>query len=468
MKFFYPILLIIFISCFQEFKTVTDTTHSLTDPWGYRDSVIQSIPHIVFNDTVFNIVDFGAVAGETIDNTKEINAAINACNQAGGGTVLIPEGIWLTGAVVLKSNVNLHLSKGSTLLFTTQKEKYLPVVKTRFEGMECLNYSPLIYAFNCQNIAVTGQGKLDGQGQSWWNWKGKWTGSVEIEKGNNPKEEQVDDVQKLTQMVQDNVPIENRIFGEGHYLRPCFIEPNECKNVLIEGITIVQSPMWVIHPLLSENIIVRNVKIESLGPNNDGCDPECCTNVLIDSCLFNTGDDCIAIKSGRNNDGRRIGIPSKNIVIQNCTMVEGHGGVVMGSEISGNISYVFAENCYMDSPNLERAVRIKSNSLRGGTVEHVYVRNIKVEKVREAILKINMIYGNEEGNYLPVVSDINLENITSQKSNYGFYIKGLKGRPVNGIKLVDCSFNNVADGNFQENATNLVVQNVKINGEDIK
>ena len=201
-----------------------------------------------------------------------------------------------------------------------------------------MNYSPLIYAYEEENIAVTGKGILDGQGsnENWWNWKGNknsgWTEGTPNQK---------DDRDKLFKLAENNVPPEERVFGDGHYLRPNFVQPYKCKNVLIEGVTFKNSPMWFIHPVLCENVSIKDVTVEGLGPNNDGCDPESSKNVLIKNCYFNTGDDCIAIKSGRNNDGRRINVPSENIIIQNCHMKEGHGGVVIGSEISGGVKNVF-------------------------------------------------------------------------------------------------------------------------------
>ncbi|MCF8358810.1 MAG: glycoside hydrolase family 28 protein [Prolixibacteraceae bacterium] len=467
MKFYHITLLFFLMACSCQNKTsIAEGDFSeLDDPWAYKDSIVENIIVPDFPGNAFNILDYGAVEGGIVFSTNAINSAITACNQNGGGTVTVPEGIWLTGPVVLKSNVNLNIEEGATLLFSTNKDKYLPVVHTRFEGMECMNYSPLIYAYQCENIGITGKGKLDGQGHVWWHWKGKWSGSVDHGYDGKSVENQKEDVATLTQMVADTVPLEERVFGEGHYLRPSFIQPYKCKNVLVEGIKIVKSPMWIVHPVLCENVTVRNISIESLGPNNDGCNPESCNNVLIDSCYFNTGDDCIAIKSGRNNDGRRIGVPGKNIVVRNCTMVEGHGGVVMGSEISGNVSHVFAENCVMNSPNLERAIRIKSNSLRGGTVEHVYVRDIEVKQVREAVLKINLYYADGRGNNIPVVRDIHIENITSHKSEFGYWIKGIDSIPVCGIKFIDCDFNNVEKEFFEENTVNVEYKNFRINGK---
>jgi len=464
------IIFLLFFACQnsknQEMKKA-DANCLLANPWEYRDSILNTIQPIGFPDTVFYITNFGALCDGKTDCTQAIKNAIEACAKAGGGIVEISPGVCFTGPITLKSNVNLNISEGATLLFNTDRSKYLPNVHTRFEGMECMNYQPLIYAYKQNNIAITGKGKIDGQGEEWWAWKGKWSGSVDHAYNENDTDNQLNDVKILTQMVADTVPLEQRVFGEGHYLRPSFIQPYLCTNVLIEGITIERAPMWIIHPVLCENVTVRGVKIESIGPNNDGCDPECCTNVLIDSCYFNTGDDCIAIKSGRNNDGRRIGVPSKNIIIQNSIMVEGHGGVVMGSEVSGNVSHVFAENCIMDSPNLDRAIRIKSNALRGGIIEHIYVRNIEIKQVRETVLKIDLFYENGEGNNIPQVRNILLENVNSYKSKFAYWIKGIEGNSVDGIHFKNCSFNNVESKFFEENALNLTFDHVTINGEPI-
>src|SRR4029453_203804 len=196
-------------------------------------------------------------------------------------------------------------------------------------------------------------------------------------------------------MSDSGVPVKDRVFGEGHYLRNSFIQPYRSKNILIEGIRIINSPMWEIHPVLSNNVTVRNVTVVSHGPNNDGCDPESSRDVLIENCTFDTGDDCIAIKSGRDGDGRRLHVPSENIIVRNCTMKDGHGGVVIGSEISGDCRNVFVEHCQMDSPNLDRALRFKSNARRGGVIENVHMRHVEIGRVGEAVLTITLMY--EEG-----------------------------------------------------------------------
>jgi polygalacturonase len=253
--------------------------------------------------------------------------------------------------------------------------------------------------------------------------------------------------------------------GEGSFLRPQFIQPHACRNVLIEDVTIVNSPMWEIHPLLSTNVTVRRVKISTHGPNNDGCDPECCRDVLIEGCTFDTGDDCIAIKSGRNEDGRRLKTPTENVVVRNCTMKDGHGGVTIGSEISGDVRWVFAENCRMDSPHLDRVLRLKNNAARGGVLEHIYVRDITVGEVADSIVSIDFYY--EEGMngaYTPVARDINVERVTSRRSKYGLYLRGFENAPIHDVKISHCRFDNVANGNVLEHVQGYSFNDVLING----
>lgn len=224
--------------------------------------------------------------------------------------------------------------------------------------------------------------------------------------------------------------------------------------------------MWIIHPVLCENVTVRKVSVISHGPNSDGCDPESCKDVLIEDCLFDTGDDCIAIKSGRDHDGRRINVPSENIIIRNCIMNDGHGGVVIGSEISGNVRNVFAENCEMSSPYLDRALRLKSNSRRGGVIENVFMRNVTVGDVADAVVHVYMFYANETGDNHPVVRNIQVKNVTSRKSNYGIFIEAESDYPVREIYIEDCSFEQVANGNVLKGVENLNLTRVKVNGQE--
>jgi polygalacturonase len=270
----------------------------------------------------------------------------------------------------------------------------------------------------------------------------------------------------LFEMGEKGVQVTERHFGEGHYLRPNFVQVYKCKNVLIDGVTFKNSPMWFIHPVLSQNVSVLNVSVEGLGPNNDGCDPESAKGVLIENCSFNTGDDCIAVKSGRNADGRRVNMPSEDIIVQGCSMKAGHGGVVIGSEMSGGVRNVYAERCAMDSPRLDRALRMKTNSVRGGVIENVFMRDVEVKQVAEAVIKIDFFY--EEGDvgaFTPAVRNVQVKNVRSDASAFAIWIKAYERSPVTDIRVEDCVFNHVAKPSVVENVKNLQYINVRVNGE---
>ncbi len=411
-----------------------------------------------FADRTFDITRYGAVGNGQTDATTAIAKAIDACSAAGGGMVLVPRGTFLTGAVHLKSGVNLHVDEGATLLFSTDPKKY-PMVYTRFESTECINYSPLIYAWEQNDIAVTGTGTLDGQAgpENWWGWK------------RDTRTGPGADRKALVAMGEKDVPVKERVFGEGHSLRPNFLQPYRCNNVLIEGVSIRRSPMWEINPVLSKNVTVRNVKIDSHGPNNDGCDPECSTDVLIDGCIFNTGDDCIAIKSGRNRDGRRVNVPTDGVIVRNCQMKDGHGGVAIGSEVSGGIRNVFVENCRMDSPRLDRALRIKTNSYRGGVIENIYFANTTVGQVARAVVDIDFFYEEAEGGpFKPVVRNVAVENVTSERSRYALYMRGYASAPISGVRITGCKFDNVAQPDVMEHVEGVRLENDLRNGKPMK
>jgi len=420
-----------------------------------RRAILDRIKEPVFPKRDFDIRHYGAKAGGTAKCTESITRAIRECSAAGGGRVMIPEGVYLTGAIHLESNVHLYLASGSKLLFSTDPADYLPVVYTRFEGTECMNYSPFIYAFEKENIAITGPGTLDGQAgpDHWWPWARK---------------ARSDDRKALVQMGDQEVPVEKRIFGQGHYLRPNFVQPYRCTNVHLEGFTVVNSPMWELNPVLCRNVIVRGIAINSHGPNNDGCDPESSSDVLIENCDFSTGDDCIAVKSGRNRDGRRVGKPCENVIITNCRMRDGHGGVSIGSEVSGGIKSIFTDHCEMSSPNLQRALRIKTNAQRGGTIENIRFENVKVGQVAEAVIEVDLYYEEgPNGPFKPIVKDVYVADVTCNKSKYGIYLRGFPDAPITGVHIANCTFNNAANGNFFQNVKDVDLKNVTVNGKAV-
>ena len=442
------------LSAALQVERPTETLVAAPFSFSESEAILARIKAPVFPAHDFAITEFGAVVGN--DCTTAIRKAIEACNMAGGGRVVVPAGEWVTGAIHLKSNVNLYLAKGSILRFSTDPAAYLPVVQTRWEGIECMNYSPFIYAWEQVNIAVTGEGTLDGAADwaNWWAW---------AKRGIDKKTLAAVDVIKLNELSSQGVPVAQRVFGAGHHLRPSFFQPYRCRNVLIEGVTILRSPMWEVTPVLCTNVIVRNLKINSHGPNNDGCDPDSCHDVLIEGCLFDTGDDCIAIKSGRNEDGRRVGVPSENLIIRNCEMRDGHGGVVIGSEIAGGCRNVFVENCKMDSPSLDRGLRFKSNARRGGLVENVYMRNVQIGRVTEAILTVDHQYEEgAKGEFQPTVRNVVIENVTSQSSPRVMWIAGIPKGTIDNILFKNCTFAGVEMAEVVENARRITFENVSI------
>lgn len=440
------------------------TVESTEDPWAELPNILARIKAPLFPKRYFDITKYGATPDGKMDCTEAIRNAIAECTKRGGGRVVVPKGEFLTGAVELKSNVNLYISEGATLRFSRDTSRY-PLVFTRWEGMECMNYSPFLYAFEQENIGITGKGTIDGNAdlEHWWPWKGNRQG------GYKSGPTQKSDRDKLYEMVAGGTPVRERVFGPGHYLRPQFIQPYRCKNVIIDGVRLQNSPMWQVTPVLCENVTVSNLYIDSFGPNNDGCDPESCKDVLIKNCLFNTGDDCIAIKSGRNDDGRRLHTPSENIVIQGCRMKDGHGGITIGSEISGGCRNVFAENCQLDSPHLDSALRIKNNALRGGLIENFHVRNITVGEVRLAALTVDFNYEEgAQGKYKPVCRNLTVRNMKSQKSRYALDLQGFQTAPIENVSLVDCEFNGVEKGSTIVNVSGLKLKNVRMNGKVVE
>lgn len=436
--------------------------------WEKADLILARINPPKFPDKHFLITDYGAASDGSLC-TESFRKAIESCHEAGGGSVIVPADTFVTGAIHLLSNVNLHLTEGAVIRFSTDPKDYLPLVLTRSEGMELYNYSPLIYAFKQENIAITGKGVLDGQAsqENWWTWRGReqfgW-------KEGMPSGHDPESFPRLFEMSEKGEPVEERIFGEGAYLRPSFVQPYKCKNILIEDVTLINPPMWMLHPVLSENLTIRGVKLYSKGaPNGDGCDPECCKDVLIEECVFNTGDDCIAIKSGRNRQGYEAGIPTENVIIRRCIMKDGHGGVTLGSELSGGIRNVFAYDCEMSSPNLARAIRLKSNRYRGGVVENIFFRDIRVGEVSRTAIHINqnyseksdVIFGPEK---ITVFRNIFVEKLSCVQAEYAVQIIGMEEQPVENVQIIDCRFENVEKENVLEFVREIQFKNVEING----
>ncbi|TWD75179.1 polygalacturonase [Kribbella amoyensis] len=434
-----------------------------TSPWARAEYISAKVRGPRFPRRWFDITDYGAVPGQ--DATDAIATAITACHRAQGGHVVVPAGNWPTGPIHLLSNVDLHVSEGATLLFSTDPTDYLPLVLTRFEGVELYNYSPLIYAFEQENIAVTGTGTLDGQADDdhWWPWKGQTAHGWE------PGEPRQAEARALLfEQAEQGVPVRQRQYGEGGYLRPSFIEPYRCRNVLIEGVTILRSPMWEIHPTLSESVLVRGVTVQSHGPNNDGCNPESCRMVVIRDCTFDTGDDCIAIKAGRNADGRRVNTPTEDVLIEGCTMRDGHGGVTIGSEMTGGVRNVFVRDCDLSSPNLDIALRFKTNSVRGGFIEQFHAKELRIGQVGSSVIDINFFYEEGPGHgFNPRVSDLAVTGLTVGTARRSLNLKGYPDAPISGVRLQHVDFGTTSQPPVVQDVTGLVLTDVTENGQPL-
>ncbi len=453
----------------------TDAAALEWDSLRYQQ-IERSIQQPSFGNAEVVITRYGALStASAAHNQKAIQKAINQCSRQKGGRVVIPAGQrFLTGAIEMKSGVHLVVEEGAVLEFVFEPKLY-PIVETSWEGLDCYNLSPCIYAFKAKDIAITGKGTIDGGGNrsTWWPWCGAakygWKEGIVSQKSGAR--------QRLMKNGEDGEPMLDskgrrstlRTFRATDGLRPQLIGFNQCERVLIEDVTLLRSPFWVVHPLKCQDVTMRRVHINNDGPNGDGCDPESCDRVLIEDCYFNTGDDCIAIKSGRNRDGRQRNMPSQNIIIRRCTMKNGHGGVVIGSEISGGCKNVFAHDCVMDSPQLERVLRIKTNSCRGGVIEDIFVKDIQVGQCGESVLKINLDYEHNEvccRGYYPTVKKVLMENVTCEHSKYGVQVIGLEeGTYVEDITVRYCHFNGVEQGNIIKGKTrNIVYDKLKVNG----
>jgi unsaturated rhamnogalacturonyl hydrolase len=410
----------------------------------------------VFADRTFDIRDFGAAECRWEDaqqhkSTEAIRRAIEACSKAGGGTVLIPEGQWLTGAIHLKSHIHLHIAEGAIVHFSNDLEDYLPLVHVRYEGVEAYNYSPLIYAPHVENIAVTGKGTLHGHGRWWWQW------GRDNDAGNREQ--------------AAKLPLEQRRYGKGagrEGMRPSFIVPWKARNVLIEGITLKESPMWNVHPVYSENIIVHSITVHSLeSPNGDGIVPDSCKNVLIEYNHLETGDDAVVIKSGLNEDGLKIGIPSENIVIRNFTAREvrtGSGGVVFGSETSGGIRNVFVYNALFDGS--DRGIRFKSTRGRGNVVENIFIENVQMKNITRQAINFNTAYaGGIEGGPPPRFRNVYLNNIRVDGAATAIELIGLPEMWLENINIRNAVFNNVRNGAVVRRVKALRLDDVAIHTE---
>ena len=398
--------------------------------------------------------------------TQQLQSAIDALSEAGGGRLTLQAGVYRTGALHLKNGVELHLASKDTLVqfVAEEPEKNYPLVFSHWEASPCYNYSALLYACDAHDIAVTGEGVLDGgaDAEHWWNWHHQ----VETSWSENKPDLQLKDRGALRKMNLGGVPVKERIFGEGHFLRPNFFQPIRCQRVLMQGVTLRNSPMWQLNPVMCQSVVVDGVTLSSHGANNDGCDPESCNGVWIKNCRFDTGDDCISLKSGRDRDGREANVPCKNVLIEHNEFADGHGGVALGSEMSGGIYNVLASDNRFSSPNLTYALRLKTNARRGGAVEQVMLCDSVMDHVHGAAVHGTMLYEDgRNGDSLPVFRDITIENVTAHGGDYGIFLEAFPEVPITGLTLRNITIDSVRQCLRSMNWQDAVVENVTINGK---
>ncbi|MCE5177604.1 MAG: glycoside hydrolase [Porphyromonadaceae bacterium] len=423
------------------------------DGWERMKEIEKSIVPPIFPDENYLVTDFGAKNEEGFDCRPAINAAIVKCSENGGGKVIVPSGkYYVGGSIFMKSNVNLHFEEGCEIIFSSRSEDYLPLVLTRWEGTELYNYSPLIYAYNAINIAITGKGKLDGNGAAEIaNWKPRQSKAQKM----------------LREMGRTGVPVPQRLFGEGHYLRPAFIELFSCDNILIEDIFLTNSPFWLIHPVYCNNVTVRRVFVDSRTLNSDGCDPESSSNILIEDCHFISKDDGIAIKAGRDNDAWRVGRPTENVIIRNSVFESATNGICIGSEMSGGVRNIFVENVTV--PKAGNALYFKSNLDRGGYIENVRVRNITVDSV-SVVVKFDPDYKSEsQENYPTRFNDFLFENIScNYAEEFGADISGFEKKTIQQVTIRNMTVKEAGQPVRIRNAEKVELNNVVINGQQIE
>lgn len=437
-----------------------------TSPAPYKTVKVEApfamepIKEFVFPDRAFPITDYGATEEENANNTRAIAAAIKACSEAGGGKVVVPAGEWQTGPIHFKSNVNLHLSEGAVLRFSDNPEEYLPAVTTSWEGMECYNYSPLLYAYECENIAITGSGTLHPKMDTWKVWFKR-------------PQPHLDALKELYTMASTDVPVEKRQMATGeNHLRPHLIHFNRCKNVLLDGFKILESPFWTIHIYLCDGGIARNLDVSAHGHNNDGIDLEMTRNFLVEDCTFDQGDDAVVIKAGRNRDAWRLNTPCENIVIRNCTIRKGHTLLGIGSEISGGIRNVYMHDC--EAPNsLHRLFFVKTNHRRGAFVENVHMERVHAKGALN-VLEIDTDVLYQWRNLVPTyekritrITGIRLNDIQCDSAKMVYILKGDERLPIKGVEMKDVHVKCVADTTSTVlNVENLTMENVRYDAID--
>ena len=446
MKFY--ILLVLSISSLIACSPSSKKELSRTEK---RDEILKNIAEPKISDYKLLLTDFGAVGDSVTDAKPAFDKALLACKEKNGGKIVVPAGVYVVnGPIHLVSNTSLEIQKGAKIIFGINQADYLPVVPTSWEGTFINNYSPLVYAYQAENVSITGEGVIDGNGKEGFS---KWYDKQKP-------------AQELTRkMNHEDVPLKDRIFGEGHFLRPQLIQFFECKNILIEGVTIANSPFWCVHFLRSENIIARKVKFDAFNKNNDGFDPEYSKNILIEDIDFNNADDNVAVKAGRDHEGRKTAVSSENIIIRNCRF-KGLHGIVIGSEMSAGVQNVFVENCTYTG-YCKRGIYLKSNPDRGGFIRDIYVKDVEFGNVEDGVFITSFYHGEGQG-FETDIRNVFIENLTFKSASHaGLVIQGYPTKKVSNIHFSNVHIDSCATAVSFTNAEQIVFDNVVI-GQEVK
>ncbi len=407
-----------------------------------------------------NVKDRGADPTGNKKCTKVLNDLITELSAKGGGTLFFPAGTFFTGPIIMKSNITLWLDAGAIVKFSDDFDDYLPMVQSRWEDVRVKNFASQVYAYKCENIAIRGRGHFDGQGKKWWDYmrtafsgqppQSKWQETFKKENA---------------EMLAKNAYIR----AKNNFLRPPMITTYECKNVLIEGVSFSNPPFWTIMPAFTDNLTITGITIEnpSNSPNTDGIDPSSCRNVHISNCHITVGDDCIVIKSGRDEDGREAARPTENITITNCTMLRGHGGVVIGSEMSGGVKRVAITNCVFEGT--DRGIRVKTMRGRGGVIEDLLVSNIVMNNIINEGVLITLRYQNSApepvSERTPACHNVRISGIIQRGGTRPVAIYGLEEMDVNDVSISDME-SITKMGILVENANGISFHDMKVNIQD--
>lgn len=418
-------LLSIFVASLMAYTTSAQKVH--VQPVHVEAPFpMDSVYLCTFPNKEFPITKYGARKGSNHLNTQAFAKAIEACNRAGGGRVVVPAGEWFTGPIHLKSHVNLFLEEGAVVRFSDNPNDYLPAVMTSWEGLECYNYSPLIYAFECENVGISGKGTLAPVMDTWRTWFKR-------------PEAHLNALRQLYSMGSTDVPVEQRQMAKGeNHLRPHLIHFNRCKNILLEDFHIRQSPFWTIHLYLCNSGVVRHLDVQAHGHNNDGIDLEMSRNFLIENCKFDQGDDAVVIKAGRNQDAWRLNTPSENIVVRDCDILNGHTLLGIGSEISGGVRNIYMTRCKAPQ-NVHRLFFLKTNHRRGGFIENIYLENIEAgDMLRTFEVDTDVLY--QWKDLVPTyetritrIDGIHVKNIHCQSADAIYELKGDARLPIRNV-----------------------------------